>query len=399
MKPKYRKLQDHLESLPATGTEQEIKVEGEKGLVLRIGKTGHKVFYYFYTDTENKRRKHKIGVFDPTGVDGYWLERAAAKVDDLRVNFRNGIDPRKEKLNGKKQGVLVLRNFLDQEYYPYIEVEHRAHRRTKQIMEWNFDCFMNTRIDKITNRDMDKWQRLKKEGRLKGEGLDQPHGGKPSAPATINRASGVLVAAISKAVEWKLIEINQIKGRKKLKTPRTAGKFMTDDEIGRIYNVLDNKKGYFRVLIRLLLNTGLRPKEAFTQTWDTIDFENRKIIVLDKYAKNGTERKVPLNETIYRMLKAWKEQKVHDVYVFPNPTKTAPLTRVQKSWEKLLKDAELPHYRLYDCRHSFASKLANTGGIPLKVVSDLLGHSSIAMTEIYSHEDKDKMAMAVSTLG
>lgn len=399
MKPMYRKLQKQLESIPAMDKEQEIKVEGEKGLVLRIGVSGRKIFYYYYTDTDKIRRKHKIGLFDSTGVDGYWLERAAAEAEELRVNFRKGIDPRKSRLTDKKKGVLILRNFLNDEYYPYIEVEHRAYKRTKQIMEWNFECFMKKRIDKITNLDMDKWQMLKKEGRLKGDVDTQPEGGKPSKPATINRAAGVLVAAISKAVEWKLIESNQLRGRKKLQTPKTAGKFMTTEEIDRIYRVLEKQKGYFPVLVRLLLNTGLRPNEAFTQTWDTIDFKNQEIIVLDKFAKNGKTREVPMNETLFKVLKEWKAKQVHDVYVFPNPTKTASITRVQRSWAKLLKAAELPHFRLYDCRHSFASVLANTAGIPLKVVSDLLGHSSISMTEIYCHEDKNKKAFAVSTLG
>ncbi len=259
---------------------------------------------------------------------------------------------------------------------------------------------MNKRIDKITQKDMDIWQGKKKSGKLRAGKREQYRDGQPSAPATINRAVGVLSAAINKAVEWKLIEVNQIRGRRKLKTPRTAGKFMTDDEVACLYKVLDKQKGYFPVLVRLLLNTGLRPKEAMTQTWETVDFDNRMILVLDKFAKNGMARKVPMNNTVYELLKEWKAEKVHDLYVFPNPSKNAPMTRAQKAWRKLLIAAEIPHYRLYDCRHSFASKLANnTGGIPLKVVSDLLGHSSIAMTEIYSHEDKDKQVYAVNTLG
>ena len=97
MKTKYRKLQKQLESIPVKtiikkgkqeAVEQEIKIDGEKGLVLRIGKTGRKVFSYYYTDTDKIRRKHKIGLFDPTGVEGYWLERAVAEAEELRVNFR-----------------------------------------------------------------------------------------------------------------------------------------------------------------------------------------------------------------------------------------------------------------------------------------------------------------------
>lgn len=136
-------------------------------------------------------------------------------------------------------------------------------------MEWNFGCFMKKRIDKITQKDMGIWQGKKKLGKLREGKREQYRDGQPSALATINRAVGVLSATINKAVERKLIEVNQIRGRRKLKTPRTASKFMTDEEIVNLYNVLNKQKGYFPVLVRLLLNAGLRPKEAIPQTWET----------------------------------------------------------------------------------------------------------------------------------
>ena len=48
-----------------------------------------------------------------------------------------------------------------------------------------------------------------------------------------------------------------------------------------------------------------------------------------------------------------------------------------------MRDAKLENFRFHDCRHSFASKLVQAG-VPLYTVQQLLGHSSIQMTERYT---------------
>jgi site-specific recombinase XerD len=61
--------------------------------------------------------------------------------------------------------------------------------------------------------------------------------------------------------------------------------------------------------------------------------------------------------------------------------------------------AGLPHAGLHTLRHSAASVMI-TGGVPLKVVSEILGHSSIAITgDIYGHVSPDVARQAVDLLG
>jgi integrase len=55
------------------------------------------------------------------------------------------------------------------------------------------------------------------------------------------------------------------------------------------------------------------------------------------------------------------------------------------SWfDAAVKAAELPRIRLHDCRHTAAS-LMLAAGVPVKVVSEMLGHASIATLSIYAH--------------
>jgi site-specific recombinase XerD len=83
----------------------------------------------------------------------------------------------------------------------------------------------------------------------------------------------------------------------------------------------------------------------------------------------------------------------HDALVFPGPTGQR-MTRIDTSWESLMKLAGIRNFRLHDCRHHFASKLVQAG-VDLYTVKELLGHSEIAMTERYSHLAPDNLRVAV----
>jgi integrase len=58
---------------------------------------------------------------------------------------------------------------------------------------------------------------------------------------------------------------------------------------------------------------------------------------------------------------------------------------VKRRLDPLLKQAELPHYRVHDLRH-FCASLLLAQGVPLKVVSEILGHSQISIAaDLYTH--------------
>jgi site-specific recombinase XerD len=68
---------------------------------------------------------------------------------------------------------------------------------------------------------------------------------------------------------------------------------------------------------------------------------------------------------------------------------------VKRALDRLLKNAELPHRTLHDLRHEFASNMLACG-VDLKVVSDCLGHSTLATTaNIYAHVSQDLIREAM----
>ena len=140
-----------------------------------------------------------------------------------------------------------------------------------------------------------------------------------------------------------------------------------------------------RLIIEMLYATGVRVSELVNIKINDIDFNNRRIIVL---GKGNKERIVYYGEYAEEVLKEYMkthERKNHN-YLFVN-SKGGKLTDrgvryiIDNIMSKLsVKTHVTPHV----LRHTFATDMLNNG-CDIKVVQELLGHSSLKATEIYTH--------------
>lgn len=173
----------------------------------------------------------------------------------------------------------------------------------------------------------------------------------------------------------------------------------------------------------LLANTGLRAGEALALTWDNVDL-NRRLIYVRKNAScvknregNGKKYKIiittvktkcgnrviPLNDKA--MMALWwlkrNQDENHIVSKYVDCTENGDILS-QKNLPKILKDllkaAEVPYKNVHSFRHTFATNLIESG-VDVKVVSQLLGHSSVKVTyDIYVHPKIDQAVDAVNRL-
>jgi site-specific recombinase XerD len=130
-----------------------------------------------------------------------------------------------------------------------------------------------------------------------------------------------------------------------------------------------------------------------------VNFSGKILTVTGATAKSGHTRRVPLNREALEVLTAWHARQgkpKSDAFVFPGHDGER-MTRIDTSWESLMKAAKLKNFRLHDCRHHFASKLVQAG-VDLYTVKELLGHSEIAMTERYSHLKPESLRAAVERI-
>ena len=154
---------------------------------------------------------------------------------------------------------------------------------------------------------------------------------------------------------------------------------------------------YIKPMVLLSLNTGMRRGEVFGLEWADVDLEGRMLKVRAENAKSGKARHLPMNNAVFDVLTGWRAQTGGAGLVFVSPQTGRKFDNVNKAWREVLKAAGVSGFRWHDMRHDFASKLV-MGGVDLYVVKELLGHSTIMMTERYAHLAPSAKVAAVKVL-
>ncbi|MCI0530122.1 MAG: tyrosine-type recombinase/integrase [Nitrospira sp.] len=205
-------------------------------------------------------------------------------------------------------------------------------------------------------------------------------------PVTFNRYLQLAKAMLSKATEWGMLRQNPLSQVKLLKNTRQRQvRFFTTEEIEKL---LQNSTGVLRQFIQLASLTGMRRSEVLHLKWSDIDLHNKLIDVQSDadtgfHPKGYRPRTLPVSKELERILLDLPQT---GRYVFDNG-KNRPLHCADyytKGFEKLLKRLGIDHANLHTLRHTFASYLV-MGGVDIRTVQQLLGHSSVTVTERYAH--------------
>ena len=146
-------------------------------------------------------------------------------------------------------------------------------------------------------------------------------------------------------------------------------------------------------LILIAMNTGIRRGALLGMRWD--DIRDGKIKVtkgLDK-AKKGYS--VDMNSEVVETLRLWKRQSGGNGLVFKYKGKQ--IYSIKTAWGNLMKKANITNFRFHDLRHHFATRLAESGAAPA-TIKELMGHSSIKMTDKYMHATDKMKSSAVELI-
>ena len=138
-------------------------------------------------------------------------------------------------------------------------------------------------------------------------------------------------------------------------------------------------------IIMLALNTGMRRGEILGLKWKWVDLKERFINLPSNNKKKKKSRRVPINQIVKKILLEMKLQSAGQELVFQvSTTEYGGRTWLQRAFKEACGKAGIEGIRFHDLRHTAATRLVEAG-IPLHAVAELLGHSSIRMTERYSH--------------
>jgi integrase len=228
------------------------------------------------------------------------------------------------------------------------------------------------------------------------------------APKTIRHTHGVLHGALADAKRLGLVARNAAASAK---PPAAVVAERTTWNTAQLRQFLELIRGeHFETALMLAATTGMRRGEVLGLRWRDVDFDDRSLSVTQTITtvKNqivGGEPKTPTSRrnialdahTIaglieHRRRQAEQRQEAgaawavgHDL-AFPDET-GRPLhpDRLRTAFERVVRRSDLPAIRFHDLRHSYAT-LALKAGVHPKVVSERLGHATIAITlDLYAH--------------
>jgi integrase len=203
------------------------------------------------------------------------------------------------------------------------------------------------------------------------------------AASTCNHPIRVLCHAMSLAHKWGVIESNQLEGVILLREENQVNNVMTTAEVERLVKVLKSDKNKMVCSVCLfLLSTGARLNEALSARWKNFDLEQRNWMVPSEHSKSRKIRSIPLNQSAVQILESLGTRDKYDHAFIARGGK--PFTTIHRVWNRLRNDAGLPHLRLHDLRHQYASFLVNSGR-SLYEVQQILGHSDPKITMRYAH--------------
>jgi site-specific recombinase XerD len=221
-----------------------------------------------------------------------------------------------------------------------------------------------------------------------------------------------LKAAFNKALDWQYINENFFVKIKLPKKQRLQPVFISEDELEKIITKIESD--VVRDVTVFAFYTGLRLNEIVNLKWRNVDLDRDVIVVGDDEfeTKGRNQRVVPVSCEVEKILEKRAEHRTHSCvlplgkgeknaygYVFAKANGGAYSgDYFSRRFKRAVRDAGLREsVHFHTLRHSFASHLAQRG-VSIYVIKELLGHSSISTTEIYSHLNVDSLREAVNKL-
>jgi integrase len=230
------------------------------------------------------------------------------------------------------------------------------------------------------------------------------------SPRTVRYTHAVLRSALDQARRWKLLVENPALEMPLPRAVRREFQVLSREEAQRLAS--ECRKDPQISVFLVALSTGLRPSEYLALRVSDFDSARSTLTItrtlerangkwtFAETKRPGSRRTVTLPEEVAELISALiaSEPLKPDDLIF-HARGRGPIHErnlVQRWFKPFLKQAGLPNIRLYDLRHTFAT-LSLREGVPSRVVSQQLGHASVAFTlEVYGHLLEESRSMSAA---
>ena len=216
---------------------------------------------------------------------------------------------------------------------------------------------------------------------------------------TVNASLRILRRVLRVAEEWGELErapkVRMLSGeshRERVITPEEEARYLA------------SANSLLSEIATVLMDTGLRPEECYRLLWDSITGVNgRNGTLLVTHGKTKAARRVlPMTPRVRHTLETHWDAcgRPADGYVWPAPTKSEHVepSSLKKQHVKALKLSKVRPFVLYSLRHTFLTRLGQSG-CDVWTLARVAGHNSIAISARYVHPSEDAVLNAMERLG
>lgn len=350
---------------------------------MSIFKRGSVYWYHFLWDGRHVQRSTKQG--NPRVA-----RQIEAAYKTALAKGEVGITERK-KAPGFKA---AMKAFLD-----WSEGEHEAHPATHRRYRVSsialLGHFGDEAIDRITPEAVEAFKSARAlesataRGKEKGK---RKSTGKRIRPATLNRELACLKALFNHALKQDFTFRNPVSRVEFLPENNEQTRVLTYDEQSKYLSVATPM---LRDVATLMLETGMRPEEVYRIKPENVNLVGGFLVI--PYGKTkAARRRVPLTASARRVLGL--RMASDDAFLFPCDTDSKrPVPKVNNAHDRAVRDSKVAPFRLYDLRHTWATRAAESG-IDLVTLAALLGHSKIQMVLRYAHPTQEHQARSVERM-
>jgi integrase/recombinase XerC len=219
-------------------------------------------------------------------------------------------------------------------------------------------------------------------------------------PASVNRKIACLRSFYKFLMRREIITKDPMIKIRVLKTKKKLPHFVNENDM---VDVLDHHTDFTddhaglrdRLILELLYGTGMRLSELINLKETQIDLLQRTVKVLGKRNK---ERVIPFSAGLVSIIESYRKAKKREVeaknhsylLVTDLGSKLYPMMVYRVVRNYLNKFTSVEKRSPHVLRHTYATHLLNKGA-EINAVKDLLGHSSLAATQVYTHNSMDKL--------
>ena len=277
------------------------------------------------------------------------------------------------------------------------EQTHRQHLGTLKFLRPRFgknklseitveeiESYLMTRLN--TGKRVHTKSGLQLRGRLK--------------PATVHQEFRILRRILNVAVKKRRLVVNPCNGVEfpvPLAGTTRKPHYLTASEQARLEACA---RVYLRNIIVIMVEMGLRPyRELIPMRKEQVDLQNGIVHLPDSKTVNGIAD-MPMTNRACEAFASQMKQSGDSDYLFPSQrigSSNPYISTVRTLWDRTLQRAGLPHFSLYELRHTFATRLS-AGGVADHFVTQMLRQGDAAVFKRYSQAKLNMMREALSKL-